>query len=63
MQIEILEALARTVMRELEIRVDRRFLRIALATMDQGLVMIEADGGGPIINGRAAELLELPNEH
>ncbi|MCC5976583.1 MAG: EAL domain-containing protein [Salinarimonas sp.] len=59
-QIEILEALARAVMRELEIRVERRFLQIALATMDQGLLMIEADGRVPIINARAAELLELP---
>ncbi len=59
-QAEILEALARAVMRELEFRVERRFLNVALATMDQGLVMIEADGRVPIINARAAELLGLP---
>ena len=61
-QTEILQALSRAVMRELEIRVERRFLEVALATMDQGLVMIEADGRVPIINARAAELLDLPDE-
>ncbi|TVR07438.1 MAG: EAL domain-containing protein [Salinarimonadaceae bacterium] len=60
MQAEILETLARRVMRELEFRVERRFLEVALATMDQGLMMIEADGRVPIINSRAAELLGLP---
>ncbi|MCG6122540.1 MAG: EAL domain-containing protein [Microvirga sp.] len=59
-QAEILEALARTVMRELEFRVERRILAVALATMDQGLMLIEADGRVPVINSRAAELLDLP---
>lgn len=61
-QAETLEALARAVMRELEFRVERRFFQVALGTMDQGLLMIDADGRVPIINTRAAELLELPPE-
>lgn len=61
-QADTLEALARAVMRELEFRVERRFFEVALGTMDQGLLMIEADGRVPIINARAAELLELPPE-
>jgi diguanylate cyclase (GGDEF)-like protein len=59
-QADTLEALARSVMRELEFRLERRFFQVALGTMDQGLTMIEADGRVSIINARAAELLELP---
>ena len=59
-QADTLEALARAVMRELEFRVERRFFEVALGSMDQGLLMVEADGRVPIINTRAAELLELP---
>jgi diguanylate cyclase (GGDEF)-like protein/PAS domain S-box-containing protein len=59
-QTDTLEALARAVMRELESRVERRFFQVALGTMDQGLIMIGPDGRVPIINARAAELLDLP---
>ena len=61
-QAETLEALARAVMRELEFRVERRFFQVALGTMDQGLIMIGPDGRVPIINARAAELLDLPSD-
>ena len=61
-QAEILSAMARATMRELELRVERGFFEVALGTMDQGLLMIEPDGRVPIVNARAVELLDLPQD-
>lgn len=59
-QAEILSALSRATMREIELRVERGFFEVALGTMDQGLLMIEPDGRVPIVNARAMELLDIP---
>jgi diguanylate cyclase (GGDEF)-like protein/PAS domain S-box-containing protein len=55
-----LAALARAVTRELELRLQQNFFQLALESMDQGLILIEPDGRLPVINPRAAELLDLP---
>ena len=53
-------AIARAVTRELELRLQQNFFQLALESMDQGLILIEPDGRLPVINPRAAELLDLP---
>jgi signal transduction histidine kinase/FixJ family two-component response regulator len=53
-------ALDRAVRQEHESRLERDFFNVALSTMDQGLLMVEADGRIAIINNRATELLDLP---
>ena len=45
-----------------ELAAKTSILEVTLETMDQGLIMVEADGTIPISNRRARELLDLPAE-
>ncbi len=68
-QSSALSALARAVMRELELRRSNKalaqntaLLNGALENVDQGIVMVDASGNVVICNQRAIDLLGLPSE-
>jgi diguanylate cyclase (GGDEF)-like protein/PAS domain S-box-containing protein len=54
---EALEAIARAVMRELDLRLHTRFCHLALDSMDQGVIVAEPDGCLPLVSKRAASFL------
>lgn len=52
-----LEALARAVMRELDLRIHAKLLQAALDTAETGIVIVEVDGRASVLNAEAARIL------